>query len=401
MADRTFYSAKALTGGGATALDFIDGADLLEDDMAFVTVSDGFYVYRLNATSAETEVSPGIIEPDANGGDKRWILQWWQGAMGRNAIINPIGEINQRVTAFTLVKDEYCWDNSDLYGPDRHEGMATGTAVTAGTFGVTTSASVGVSGKAFKFAGVTLTGTGVLYHRYRMEAADAVKFKNQTCSFSCRVYHDVGSAKNFTVYINKADAADNFAAVTAISNSGAISIANTTASDCNYESVAMGDCSNGIEIIIKMEVGVITTKNVELTEFQFDLCGVATDFEYSGINDQRAKCLPYCQKSYDDDVAPGTADTDGSIYSKVETADNADYTMDLSHSFHVPMRDTPAMLCFDMAGTSGKCTLENGDGIAATVTRVGTHGFTVESGTNGALDADHSIAYHHLSAAEL
>ena len=396
------YTAKALTGGGATALDFIDGTDLADGDLAFVTVSGIVYVYRLDATSGETESSPAIIQPDDNAGDKRWILQEHFGiGPGRNAIINPIGEINQRVTAFTLVSGEYCWDNSDLYGPDRHEGMGTGTAVTAGTFGVTTSASVGVSGKAFKFAGVTLTGTGVLYHRYRMEAADAAKFKNQTCCFTSRVYHDVGSAKNFTVYVNKADAADNFAAVTAIGNSGAQSIESATASDCNYLAIEMGDCSNGIEIEIKMEVGAITTKNVELTEFQFELGSVSTDFEYSGVNDQRAKCIPYCQKSYDDDVAPGTADTDGSIYSMVETADNADYTMDLSHSFHVPMRDTPAMLCFDMAGTSGKCTLENGDGIAATVTRVGTHGFTVESGTNGALDADHSIAYHHLSAAEL
>ena len=79
MSDLIVQKKTALTGGGATALDGIDGAALQEGEFAFVMVSDALYVYRLNATSGATESSPMIISPDANAGNKRWILQQWGG----------------------------------------------------------------------------------------------------------------------------------------------------------------------------------------------------------------------------------------------------------------------------------------------------------------------------------
>jgi hypothetical protein len=70
------YGAIALTGGLAGALDAIDGAVLADKDVAFVIEqATGVYVYVLDADSAAAEASPRIISPDANGGDKRWILQ--------------------------------------------------------------------------------------------------------------------------------------------------------------------------------------------------------------------------------------------------------------------------------------------------------------------------------------
>jgi hypothetical protein len=202
------------------------------------------------------------------------------------------------VTAYTLVKDEYTWDASGLYGPDRHEGMATGTAVSAGTWGQSVTATAGSSGYAFKFAGVTLTGTGILYHRYRMEALDAVRFKNQSASFSVSVHHDVGSAINYTIYVRKADTANNFSAVTAISNSGAISVPSATKTLLKYENISMGDCSNGIEIEIKIECGAVTTKNFEQTELQFEKGPVATAFEFQPYATTLQHCMHYAEILY-------------------------------------------------------------------------------------------------------
>ena len=71
----TVYKKSAITGGGATALDGIDGAGLLDSDMAFVTLSGVLYVYILDADDAGVEASPTRITPDANAGDKRWLLQ--------------------------------------------------------------------------------------------------------------------------------------------------------------------------------------------------------------------------------------------------------------------------------------------------------------------------------------
>jgi hypothetical protein len=214
---------------------------------------------------------------------------------GRNIIINGCGQVNQR-GAYTLVKDKYCWDDSTLYGPDRFEGMATGTVVSAGTFTNTAAANCGVSGYAFKFVGVTLTGTGIIYFRYRALSVDAVKLKNKIASFDCRVYQDTGGAINYTVYVRKADAADNFSAVTAISNSGAISIPSGVDTSLPYLAVAMGDCSNGIEIEIKAECGAIITKNFEFTECQLKPSSILSQFEFRHYAHEVSLCEPYYER---------------------------------------------------------------------------------------------------------
>lgn len=319
------------------------------------------------------------------------------GRTTKNFIINGIGEINQRVTAFTLVKDEYSFDNPD-HGPDRHEGMATGTAVTAGTFGVVTNSSAGITGKAFKFAGVTLTGTGILYHRYRMEAKDAVKFKNQTISFSLKVYHDIGSAKDFTVFIRKADVADNFGAVTAISDSGAQSIATATPSDLKYESVAMGDCSNGIEIEIKIETGAITTKNVELTELQFELNSIATDFEYR--LDELQLCQRYYCKSYDQDTVPGAAATIGAISSQITDVNNSDHSIYHPVRLVRTMRSAPSITTYDLNGASGRVSMAAGNGIVGIADDVSDCSFRCR-GTNGAASTSRLIEFQYKADVEL
>lgn len=83
MANKVYFGKTALTGGAATALDYIDGSDdgdtdhhaLTDGDIAIVNVSGVSYVYRLNATSGAAESSPNTISPDTNAGNKRWILQ--------------------------------------------------------------------------------------------------------------------------------------------------------------------------------------------------------------------------------------------------------------------------------------------------------------------------------------
>lgn len=71
----TGYVAYALTGGSTTSLDYIDGTGLADGDFAFVFVSGVLYHYILDDDSAAAESSPDVIAPDANAGNKRWILQ--------------------------------------------------------------------------------------------------------------------------------------------------------------------------------------------------------------------------------------------------------------------------------------------------------------------------------------
>ena len=69
------YGAISLIGGAAGSLDSIDGTGLADKDVALVVVQDdAVYHYVLDADSALAESSPQIVTPNANAGDKRWIL---------------------------------------------------------------------------------------------------------------------------------------------------------------------------------------------------------------------------------------------------------------------------------------------------------------------------------------
>lgn len=72
----SFYGAIALTGGAAGALDDVDGTGLNDGDGAIVKIptSGEVYEYTLDADSGATESSPNVIAPDANAGNKRWLL---------------------------------------------------------------------------------------------------------------------------------------------------------------------------------------------------------------------------------------------------------------------------------------------------------------------------------------
>ncbi|MFA6100464.1 MAG: hypothetical protein WC750_06385 [Patescibacteria group bacterium] len=78
MANKIYYSKTTLTGGGATALDSIDAAGLVDGDFANVIVgappASVHYLYKYDADSAVAEASPGIIKPDTGTTDGRWIL---------------------------------------------------------------------------------------------------------------------------------------------------------------------------------------------------------------------------------------------------------------------------------------------------------------------------------------
>lgn len=71
----TAYKKSAITGGGASALDGIDGATLLDGDFAFVFVGGLQYNYILDDDLNCAEASPKFIVPDANPGIKVWVLQ--------------------------------------------------------------------------------------------------------------------------------------------------------------------------------------------------------------------------------------------------------------------------------------------------------------------------------------
>lgn len=71
------YLRTGLTGGTENDLDGIDGAELSGGELAAVVIDAAtptFRVYLLDADNGGAESSPSIIAPDANPGDKMWVL---------------------------------------------------------------------------------------------------------------------------------------------------------------------------------------------------------------------------------------------------------------------------------------------------------------------------------------
>lgn len=170
---------------------------------------------------------------------------------------------------------------------------ASGGAVSAGTLTQATSSVAGTTGYAARAAGVTLTGSGQISHQIYMEARDAVKYKNKTCSFSVKVAHDVGSSINYTLVAKKANSADNFSANTTLATGSATAVTTATGTTLTLTGVAMGDCSNGVALEVQAACGAITTKNFDVTEFQIDVGSSVQTYVAADQEQELARCMRY------------------------------------------------------------------------------------------------------------
>ena len=305
----------------------------------------------------------------------------------KNLVINGGADVMQ-VGAYTLAKDVYD------HGPDMFMGMATGTAVSAGTFTRVAGTIGTTNARACHFSGITLTGSGIVYCRTRIEASDARYLKNLTATFSCLVRHDIGSSVNFTIYVRKADVADTFSAVTEIGNSGALAVATGTDTRLTFD-VAMGDCSNGIELEVKAAVGAVTTKNVYIGEVQLEKGSERTGFERTPVALIWVMCQRYWQQSYNDETAAGTSTQVG----VVETVDPI-MSGEFFVRFGISMRTTPTIISYSRTGASGKYRDESSNAdFDAMPARIGRNGFVNQFATSGA--ADETKSFHYTADARL
>lgn len=176
---------------------------------------------------------------------------------------------------------------------DRFSAWGAGTAVSAGTITQDSASPIGRTGAALKLSGVTITGAGIIYTRHRIESANAKRIKNQSASFSVLVHQDTGGSINYTVTIRKPTAADNFSSMSVIATGSAVSVATATGTQLTLANVAMGDCSNGIEIEVSAACGAVATRNFSFTEWQLEEGPTASSFERRDVGIELPLCLRY------------------------------------------------------------------------------------------------------------
>jgi hypothetical protein len=287
-----------------------------------------------------------------------------------------------------------------LFGPDRFEACWTGTACTSGIWSTQKNASFD-GGWAGSLNNITLTGTGILYVRHRIESKDARQLYSSAgtklSSLSFKVYHDVGADITVAAYLYGANAEDNFAATTLLT-SGSASISTATVQEITMEGLTLGDCRNGIEILFQFQVGAITLKNVLIGDAQLERNARSTDLERRPFALELAMCQRYYQKSYAYATAPGTAaDITQDMWACSLLANSASVIYTKTR-LRPPMRTAPSVTLYDNAGASGKVNCVAA-GVNGTVSVEGESGFWVNA-TMGGAGTDKQLSYHWVADAE-
>jgi len=145
---------------------------------------------------------------------------------------------------------------------------AAGTP-TNGTVDLVKTTSVGTSGYALEVTDLTTGGGGTVDYRFRFNSVDSRDLVSGAAIFQCNVLQNTGAAKTYTISIYKATAEDNFSSTTLIGQSSGTSVSDSTDTKISYSIANMGDCSNGIEIILSVACGAVTTKDFYVADIVF------------------------------------------------------------------------------------------------------------------------------------
>lgn len=259
------------------------------------------------------------------------------GMLEPNAAFNAAMQVARR--AVPSLSTSYQFGSVEGYA------VKAGGTVGAGTITQDTAATIGRAGYALHVSGATLTGAGEIYVRHRIESRDAKAFKNQTASFAVTVLHDVGSAVTYTITVRKPTVANDFTSVTDIGNNGGTSVASGTSTQVQYESVAMGDCSNGIEIEIKAACGAVTTKNFRFTEMIARPIAIVLPFTARSMAEELARCNRRFRTSFQDGTAPAT--NAGEQHASLADSSGGNFAVVVDKAWDVPLVKTPTVTIYN------------------------------------------------------
>lgn len=156
--------------------------------------------------------------------------------------------------------------------------------VTAGTAAIGYSADV-ESGAYLHLSGVTTNNAAATADAmFLVKSGEAARFLNKEATFRCKVYHDVGSAVNFTVTVAALNTRDDISAYTTILAGSATAVSSATWTTLTLTVPDMGNANNGIAIIVSGAVGTITTKNIRYSVGMMDIGGVLSAFTETDPN---------------------------------------------------------------------------------------------------------------------
>lgn len=313
-----------------------------------------------------------------------------------NLIINGACEVAQDAAKNISTTPQY--GSVDMFAC-----WASGT-VGAGSITQKTDAPIGRSGYALHLSGVTLTGSGVVYVRYRMEARDAKKLKNSQASFAVLVHHDVGAPINYTMTIRTPTVVDNFTSTTNIHVGAPSSVVSGAESRLSLSGVSMGDCSSGLEIEVKAECGAVTSKNFFFCEWIAKPATEPGAFEYKNVHDEISGCQRFFEKSFPLYTAPAQnigSEAGASTVTQPVTAGGTVYGVNVTYK--VTKRAAPTVTLYNPSANNAQARNPhlNADCSATVVESSSEAGFFWATTTAASSSVGHRNTVHWSSSARL
>jgi len=295
-----------------------------------------------------------------NSANTGWVAQAEAIAGGhlaghRNRIINGAMRISQR-NAFA--SQTITAGAALAYTVDRWYAYCTGANVTGAKY-----QPVSLAPTYYRFTGAA-SNTGVGFGQ-RIEQVNCYDMAGEICTLSAKISSSALTSITWTVYrANTADAFGTLASPTRTQiATGTFSITSTEATYSAQINTG-ATAQTGLEIVFTTGA-LLASQTLTIRDVQFELGGVATPFEHRMFNDELAMCQRYYEKSYADNVVPGTNSTDGyASFGTCDTASNLYFNSTVR--FTVPKRATPSTSLWDLAGASSRSTQYTGGGLVRT-----------------------------------
>lgn len=205
-------------------------------------------------------------------------------------------------------------------------------------------------------------------------------------------------ATTVRLILSVANVEDDFSAVTEFHNSTITLTADGVYRFIPFEDIAIpGTAGRGVKVAIQMEnfTDLVNPKSFTIAQMKMNVGSKAQVFSYAGRDavEELSLCQRYYEKSYNNDITPGTATNDG-VFRTIST--NSGFCRDTC-VFNSLKRATPTVTPYSLAGTINKVTF-NGVDFTPVIGGIGTKSFT-NSPAGGVASVD--MYWHWIADAEL
>jgi hypothetical protein len=310
----------------------------------------------------------------------------------KNLLINGCMRVCQRGSQPLDVQTRYGLDRWNVFWSSA-AGVTPGTQERQSTTYLETTSCMAL-------AGLTCTGTNVIYVNQRIESANAKTFLNGVnhgkWSGQFKFWHNFGSSVNVYLVVYSANAADNFSAITERYVSSAQSVPTSTWTSLKFEGIDIPttDMYNGLQFSIKIETPVCSGKTIYIGDAQFEIGPKCTTIERRPYGLELALCQRYYEKSYDLATVPGTGNAAGCVLFTVPANSGR-----ANVRFQTRKRAAPALTYYASSdGEVSKFHCSDGTKYAGSVLYLGENGFTFEP---TGISAGYAASFHWVCSAEL